>query len=194
MKYKLMSISGMGLSPEGDSYVVSILDEDNENIMGIVIKVHDAYSLAANLSDSDNLSSFGIDKNGIYDFLEEISDLSNIEYKKFEIQSIDSGIFNTYLYIDKDGEETRIKVDVGPGLILSAKYNLPIFTSIELLDKVGFNPRDLVDGEELEGIIDEGPESDLEFLNSELEKALSEENYELAAKIRDDIKNIDSSN
>ncbi len=92
------------------------------------------------------------------------------------------GVFYSYIYLKKENDIYRIDARTSDAVALAIRLNAPIHISEALLEK------ECVRVDE-EGEITIAPQEDvtLEDLKAALEKAVKEENYELASVLRDKI-------
>jgi bifunctional DNase/RNase len=104
-------------------------------------------------------------------------------------------IFFSELHLQKDDESFVIDARTSDAVALAVRSDSPIFIKAEILDIVG-TVVEADEDEEVAGETTEPPTSysdkELEAmsvrdLNGMLEEALNEENYELAARLRDAI-------
>lgn len=105
------------------------------------------------------------------------------------IYRVDNGVFYSYLYLKADEAIVRIDARTSDAIILALRMKAPILIYEEILNaeclKLGGNtdPMDGLAPEQDEFL----QEDKLEMLNNALQDAINEENYELAAKLRDQI-------
>ena len=105
------------------------------------------------------------------------------------IYRVDNGVFYSYLYLKADEAIVRIDARTSDAIILALRMKAPILIYEEILNaeclKLGGNtdPMDGLAPEQDELL----QEDKLEMLNNALQDAINEENYELAAKLRDQI-------
>ncbi len=102
---------------------------------------------------------------------------------------------NTYYAVIHIRHEMELyEVDSRPSdaIALAVRENIPIFVEEEVMEKGGYVPEEIEQGAETK----EGEttvSSRLEKLKKELQEAVEKEEYERAARIRDEIKKIESS-
>ncbi|MDD3036795.1 bifunctional nuclease domain-containing protein [Bacteroides sp.] len=104
------------------------------------------------------------------------------------------GIFYSYIYLKKDDEITRIDARTSDAIALAVRANCPILIydsilereCLHLLDEASPRGKDSDSGEEEQGRATSTNANSIS-LEEELEKAIKDENYELAAHIRDQI-------
>ena len=121
-----------------------------------------------------------------------------IDVQEVFIHSLVEGIFYCKMIINNGVEETEVECGVGDGITLALVYDCPIMIKTDVLDSAGINMND--DGSEIDEIevdIDEKPKSkskkrvvSVEDLEIMMHKALENEEYEIAAEIRDRIQEL----
>lgn len=103
------------------------------------------------------------------------------------IYKAEKGIFYSYIYLKKENEIIRIDSRTSDAIALAVRADCPILIYESILDSecIRMSPED-------EQEVSENPEendgSSAMSLEEELEQAINNEDYELAAKIRDQIK------
>ena len=109
------------------------------------------------------------------------------------IYRVENNVFFSYLYFQKDFGVMRVDARTSDALALAVRMNAPIFTYRELLDNalIGKNcfikvDEDLEEFKEIK-VVTPGIDS----LKEQLNEAIKKEDYELAAKLRDQLKDFD---
>lgn len=109
------------------------------------------------------------------------------------IYRVENGVFYSYLYLKADEAIVRIDARTSDAIILALRMKAPILIYEEILDaeclKLDEGSTDPMDGlapEQDEFL----QEEKLEMLKKALQDAIQEENYEAAAKLRDQINQI----
>ena len=129
-----------------------------------------------------------------HDLFKNICNGFNIKVKKIVISSINiDGIFSSIIYLeDNDGKEIEMDSRTSDAVAIAVRFNAPIFTYEAIMDESGILlDKDIIDSK-TENVNSQknsnifASESD-ESLLENLEKAISNEDYELASKIRDEI-------
>lgn len=112
----------------------------------------------------------------------------NVSLLRILIYKVEKGIFSSYLYM-KSGETIfRIDARTSDAVILSLKLGAPILIYDDILEEECLHiEKD--DAESYAGL-EETDEERLSSLEAAMQKAISEENYEKAAILRDRIKQI----
>jgi len=119
-----------------------------------------------------------------------------IKIREVVINKFEEGIFFSQLVCEYNGETTRIDSRTSDAVALAIRFKCPIYAFENIIDEAG-----IVMEEGQETGAEEGEESKIteepgsggfdEFLTEELEeklkKAVTDENYEEASKLRDEI-------
>ena len=114
----------------------------------------------------------------------------NISLKEVVINNLLDGVFYARLVCEKDGEELEIDSRTSDALAMAVRFDCPIYTYEFILDAAGVILEESSSKTKKEKPAEPKASLDnmnVEELNEMLEKVLSEENYEKAAKIRDEI-------
>jgi bifunctional DNase/RNase len=127
-----------------------------------------------------------------HDLFKSFADEFGITIKEVVINKFQEGIFYSLLVCEKDGETTFIDSRTSDAVALALRFNCPVYCERSIIDEAGID----MNIEEM-GDLDSEPIEDsttpygthtLEELEELLQKAVEEENYEEASKIRDEIK------
>ncbi|TGM31025.1 bifunctional nuclease family protein [Leptospira biflexa] len=112
---------------------------------------------------------------------------------KITIEEIVDSTFYAKIQLRKDEEIITLDARPSDSIALALRANAPIFIAKSVLDETGIIMKeDEIQGENLssEKKIQALPKSNLQILEETLENALKTEDYETAAKIRDQIKKL----
>lgn len=104
------------------------------------------------------------------------------------------GVFYSYLYIKREEEIIRIDARTSDAIALAVRADCAIFVYESILESECIRITDTESDEDTEEDTEEGkhqpqPEN-LATLEDALSKAIKEEKYELAARLRDEIKRL----
>ncbi len=119
------------------------------------------------------------------------------ELERIEITALKEGTFFAKLIMMQD--EKKLVIDTRPSdaMGIAVRKKCPIFIADAVVDEAGIPLSSITEQSEKAGAEEVSPEeaysSEKTRLEAELEKAVSEENYEEAAKIRDKLKELDDS-
>ena len=118
----------------------------------------------------------------------------DIRVQKVVISSIKDGIFSSIIYcVDNKGKEIKLDARTSDAVAIAVRFNAPIFTYLAIMEDAGIIlDKDITPSVETKKV--GFPEIESEFaslslneLEEALDKAVSEEDYEHASKIRDEI-------
>ena len=118
----------------------------------------------------------------------------DIRVQKVVISSIKDGIFSSIIYcVDNNGKEIELDARTSDAVAIAVRFNAPIFTYLVIMEDAGIIlDKDITPSVETKKV--GFPEIESEFaslslneLEEALDKAVSEEDYERASKIRDEI-------
>lgn len=119
-----------------------------------------------------------------------------INIKEVIINKFEEGIFFSQLICDLDGVESTIDSRTSDAVALAIRFNCPIYAYENILEEAGIVMDD-DEEESVEGKVEQKGETTfhgrfedylLEELEEMLKKAVDDENYEEASKIRDEIR------
>lgn len=105
-----------------------------------------------------------------------------IELKKILIYKAKDGVFYSYLYYDRDGEEYKIDSRTSDAIALALRYKCPMYTTEDIMETEHLH--DLGEGKFSVPITSVS----VELLEDALQKAIDKEDYETASQIRDEIR------
>ena len=105
-----------------------------------------------------------------------------IELKKILIYKAKDGVFYSYLYFEKDGEEYKIDSRTSDAIALALRYKCPMYTTEDIMETEHLH--DLGEGKFSVPITSVS----VELLEDALQKAIDKEDYETASQIRDEIR------
>ncbi len=191
-----LTVKGLSYSErQTGAYALLLAVVEGQRKLPIVIGVSEAQSIAIALEKSVNAP-----RPLTHDLFKNILQLYHIDLREVIIHKMKDGIFFANLITVQNGKEAMVDARPSDAVALAVRFKCPIYTTEEVLDKAGMiledeneNPTTIaVEDEEEEMIEAEDHRSDIERaslkdLNNMLKNALAQENYELAASIRDEI-------
>jgi bifunctional DNase/RNase len=177
---------------QSQSYAVLLAETEGQRKLPIVIGAFEAQAIAV------AIEKLTINRPLTHDLVKNLLESFDIELKEVIIDNLQDGIFYAKLICVKDGEEMDIDSRTSDALALAVRFNCPIYTYAFILDSAGT----ILTDEEQESVPVKDELSDLAEeietgddlskvsvtdLKASLEEALSNEDYEKAARIRDEI-------
>ena len=183
----------LGLSygqSQAGSYVVVLSEKKGKRKLPIVIKPSDAQQIALKIEGMKSPRPL------THDLFKTITDAYSIDIQEVYIYAILEGIFYTKMVTSNGLEDVEVECTAGDGIALSIVYGCPLYASKEVLDISGVYIND--DGstmsedemdmeEDLEEFRPAKRVVSIEDLEHMMEDALANEEYEIAAELRDRI-------
>tara|TARA_R110001583_G_scaffold8413_6_gene40212 strand:- start:6588 stop:7199 length:612 start_codon:yes stop_codon:yes gene_type:complete len=193
-----LNIKGISYSQtQSGAYALVLSEVDGSRTLPIVIGAFEAQSIAIALE-----KEIKPPRPLTHDLFKTFADRFLIIIKQVIIHKLVDGVFYSSLICERDNIEEIIDTRTSDAIALATRFNAPIFTYENILDKAGIYLKmkdELGPGDEddlgIEKLI-ETPKpiqkstfskETLKQLNEKLDKAVQNEDYELAAKIRDEI-------
>jgi uncharacterized protein len=191
-----LNIKGISYSQtQNGAYALILREVDGERKLPIVIGAFEAQSIAIALE-----KEIKPPRPLTHDLFKSFSDRFQIVVKQVIIHKLVDGVFYSSIICERDKIEEIIDARTSDAIALALRFNAPIFTYKNILDKAGIflnlpandeDPEDVLN----EDIVFEEPETNttnhshltLKELNEALGEAVNNEDYESAAKIRDEI-------
>ncbi|NDW13217.1 DNA helicase UvrB [Bacteroides sp. 214] len=124
-----------------------------------------------------------------HDLFATTLDEFNILVEKIHIYRAKDGVFFSYIYFRSDNQAKKIDSRTSDAIGIALRFNAPIYIESSILAEEGFTPSEEITNEELveEDAAAIHKEDQLTNLKLALEKAIQDENYELASVLRDEI-------
>lgn len=129
-----------------------------------------------------------------HDLFKNILDNLECRVKKACVHDLKNDIFYATLFLEKDGLDSEIDARPSDAVALAMRFSAPIYVSEEVMDRAGLIiPPDMEVGSKPESAVDTKT-SKIEALQKQINKAIEEERYEDAARLRDEITKLTASN
>ena len=195
-----LTIKGISYSQtQTGAYALVLSEMEGSRTLPIIIGAFEAQSIAIALE-----KEIRPPRPLTHDLFKTFSDRFSIEIKEVIIHKLVDGVFFSSLICQKDGVEEVIDARTSDAIAIAVRFQAPIFTYENILDKAGvflkiedeLGLNDLSETEEISSGTQDLLKVDntsldskvsVSELNDQLDKAVADENYELAAKIRDEI-------
>ena len=198
-----LKIKGISYSQTQNGAYALILNEvDGDRKLPIVIGAFEAQSIAIALE-----KEIKPPRPLTHDLFKNFSDRFDIVIKQVIIHKLVDGVFYSSIICERDKIEEIIDARTSDAIALALRFSAPIFTYKTILDKAGiflkFSSKDKEESDDsimVDEILQEGATVEIEQgatdgyteltideLNKELDKAVTNEDYEKAAELRDEI-------
>lgn len=196
-----LNIKGISYSQtQSGAYALILSEENGDRKLPIVIGAFEAQSIAIALE-----KDIRPPRPLTHDLFKNFSDRFNIVVKQVIIHKLVDGVFYASLICEREGVEEIIDARTSDAIALALRFSSPIFTYKNILEKAGIilkiNPKE--DEKLDESLIYEEVDLDTESvdnsdnidykhynlseLKEQLKAAVKDEDYETAAKLRDEI-------
>jgi bifunctional DNase/RNase len=199
MSLILLTIKGISYSQtQSGAYALVLSEIEGTRTLPIIIGAFEAQSIAIALE-----TEIRPPRPLTHDLFKTFSDTFEINIKEVIIHKLVDGVFFSSLVCERDGKEEILDTRTSDAIAIAVRFNAPIYTHENILDKAGVylkveeemalqntqEPAEIsLDIEELVKK-DENNFSRLSLkeLHNLLNNAVTDENYEMAAKLRDEI-------
>ena len=190
-----LEISGIAYSQtQSGSYVLTLSEAAGKRKLPIVIGGFEAQAIAV------ELEKMIPNRPLTHDLIKSFCITYDVIIKEVLIYKFVEGVFYSKLICEKDGAISEIDSRTSDAIAVGVRFNSPIFTLSNVLEEAGITS-DQEDAFESDSIYEEEEDvfreeqelsslvnDSIQDLEKQLQEALENENYELASKLRDEIK------
>lgn len=184
-----LEIVGLSYSQtQSGAYALVLAEENGTRRLPIIIGGFEAQAIAIELEKMTPTRPL------THDLFKNFALAYDITIKEILIYNLVEGIFYAKLVCDRQGEIIEIDARTSDAIAIGVRFNCPVFTYESILSSAGIQ---LDDTDEFSGTpeLEEAENNQpkgyssmtLDELEVKLDEALSNEDYELASKIRDEI-------
>ena len=193
-----LTIKGISYSQtQSGAYALVLSEVNGTRTLPIIIGAFEAQSIAIALE-----KEIRPPRPLTHDLFKTFSDRFSIKINQIIIHKLVDGVFYSSLICERDGIEEVIDTRTSDAIALAVRFQAPIFTYENILDKAGIYLKldeeliieEDLESDEIEFSLDEETQDSKSYshlslreLNEQLNEAVANENYELAAEIRDEI-------
>jgi len=189
-----LEISGIAYSQtQSGSYVLTLSEASGNRKLPIVIGGFEAQAIAV------ELEKMIPNRPLTHDLVKSFCMSFDVAIKEVLIYKFVEGVFYAKLICERDGVLTEIDSRTSDAIAVGVRFNSPIYTFSNVLEDAGIT-RDQEDAFESDSLVSQDDSleleesstgyasSSMEELEKQLQDALEKEDYELASKLRDEIK------
>jgi bifunctional DNase/RNase len=194
-----LTIKGISYSQtQSGAYALVLNEMEGTRTLPIIIGAFEAQSIAIALE-----AEIKPPRPLTHDLFKTFSDRFKINVKEVIIHKLVDGVFFSSLICEKDGKEEVIDTRTSDAIAIAVRFDAPIYTYENILDKAGVYLKieeemafeNKQEPSDVSFELEELPEKDendfsslsLKELHNQLNNAVASEDYEIAAKIRDEI-------
>ena len=187
----LVEVKRISYYPPSKGYAVLLQEKDGTRSLPIIVGSSEAQAIALYLEGVD------MPRPMTHDLLINVLEILDSEINRVSIARMDNGTFFAEIEVT-NVQVGEIVIDPRPSdaIPIALRTLAPIYVSNEVMDRAGIDNfstesevAEPITSEELTK--EESGETVLENLNEALEKAITEEEYEVAARLRDRIKQLE---
>ena len=192
---KKIKLNILGLSynqTQTDAYALVLSEAEGTRRIPIIIGAVEAQAIAIQLEGLKPPRPL------THDLFLNVALAFNIEIKEVLIHKLEEGIFYAEIVCEQNKNRIRVDLRTSDAIALALRFECPIYTTEEIIEKAGIimefeegnvENENVESNETKEGstVRINYSEYSLEELNDLLDSAISEEDYEKASQIRDEI-------
>ncbi|NTU97998.1 MAG: bifunctional nuclease family protein [Chlorobiaceae bacterium] len=198
MRKLQVDILGLSTSPHTNgAYALILYELEGKRKLPIIIGGFEAQAIALKLENIKPPRPF------THDLFKNIADVFNLHVNEVIIDELHNETFYAKVVCEANGEVHEIDARPSDAIAIAVRFNAPLFVTEEIMNEAGIREEQKEDGEEGEEEVTPEAEEQialpvtsenrLEELQTALNEAISNENYEEAARLRDEISRLKSS-
>ncbi|TYQ00366.1 hypothetical protein C7447_101978 [Tenacibaculum adriaticum] len=193
-----LTIKGISYSQtQSGAYALVLSEMEGTRTLPIIIGAFEAQSIAIALE-----KEIRPPRPLTHDLFKTFADRFKINIKQIIIHKLVDGVFFSSLICEREGIEEVIDTRTSDAIALAVRFQAPIYTYENILDKAGIYLKldeeitfeEDLDPDEIEIALEKESSKEEDFsvfslqeLHEQLNEAVANEDYELAAQIRDEI-------
>jgi len=191
-------ILGLSSSPStGGAYAILLKEVDGKRRLPIIIGAFEAQAIALEIEGIKPPRPL------THDLLKQLTDNLGATVLEINVDELRENTFYAKIIFELSGLTQELDARPSDAIALAVRAQAPIYVSETVLEAAGFLPSDETEAVELSDLNMETEKSKkkpqtketrLATLQSKLREAIESEEYERAAKIRDDIQKLTSDN
>lgn len=192
-----MTIENISVSNLG--FIVFLKKEGDARVLPIFIGANEAHSIAIAFNNQEAPRPL------THDLMKNILTVVGCEVTKVQVTSLEENTFYGRIFLEKEGIES-FDVDSRPSdaIALALRYEIPIFVHSDVFESASLLLKE--QGEETDSDSEESsgeteveeaprrPQTPINRIQERLQAAIKEEKYEVAAKLRDELKRLQQEN
>lgn len=189
-----MDILGLSTSPgSGGAYALILNEVEGNRRLPIIIGTFEAQAIALELEHIKPPRPM------THDLLRNVIQSFNTYVKQIYINELKEGTFFAQVIYDYDGSSIEQDARPSDAIALAIRFDAPIYVDDSILEEAGIlsdeqsediDETSMFEEKEKKGETEATPDSRLKTLEKNLASAIAEEDYERAAKIRDEIRKL----
>ncbi len=197
MRKLQVDILGLSTSPHTNgAYALILYELEGKRKLPIIIGGFEAQAIALKLENIKPPRPF------THDLFKNIAEAFHLHVNEIIIDELHNETFYAKVVCEMNGEVHEIDARPSDAIAIAVRFNAPLYVTEEIMNEAGIKDEQKEEGEEDEVPLEPDEEMPasllrtealLEDLQSELNDAINNENYEEAARLRDEISRMKSS-
>ena len=190
MRKLQVDILGLSTSPHTNgAYALILYELEGKRKLPIIIGGFEAQAIALKLENIRPPRPF------THDLFKNIADAFHLHVNEIIIDELHHETFYAKVVCEVNGEVHEIDARPSDAIAIAVRFNAPLYVTEEIMDEAGIKEEQKEEDEAAvvepgEVIDDEDTSDTLLNLQTALDEAISKENYEEAAKLRDEISRL----
>ena len=181
----LVDILGLTTSPSsGGAYALILRESEGVRRLPIIIGAFEAQSIALEMEGIKPPRPL------THDLMKNIIDIAGVTLSEVTINELRDGTFFAILNVDSQEIDSR----PSDAIALAVRFGVPIYVNEEVMNEAAFVPDEEVGQPSPSQTSPVRPAGNrtmtLQQLQAKLNEAIAKEDYELAAKIRDEVRRM----
>ncbi|MEI6847299.1 MAG: bifunctional nuclease family protein [Chlorobiaceae bacterium] len=194
MRKLQVDILGLSTSPHTNgAYALILYELEGTRKLPIIIGGFEAQAIALKLENITPPRPFS------HDLFKNIADAFHLHVNEVVIDELHNETFYAKVVCEANGEVHEIDARPSDAIAIAVRFNAPLFVTESIMNEAGIKDEEKQNGSE-EGYTESkdmpvaplSPDARLNELKSALSDAISNENYEEAARLRDEISRLTS--
>ena len=190
-------ILGLSSSPStGGAYAILLREIDGSKRLPIIIGAFEAQAIALEIEGIKPPRPL------THDLLKQLTDSLGATVIEIVIDELRDNTFFAKIILEISGFSQEIDARPSDAIALAVRTQAPIYVAAAVMDAAAFVPSEETDEQTSSNVISDktdsktpaSKEAKIAALHNKLREAIEGEEYERAAKIRDQIKNLTSEN
>lgn len=181
-----MTIMGLTTTPgTSGAYALVLTEKSGSRRLPIVIGGFEAQAIAL------ELESIRPPRPMTHDLMKEMLERTDAAVHSIYIHTLEEGTFFAQIFVENDKGTLELDARPSDAIAIAIRFEAPIYVAKEVLDEAGlYSDDEPSGGSAKQSSPKESPKTKLETLEEELQMAIDTENYEKAAKLRDQIQSL----
>ncbi|NHQ59929.1 bifunctional nuclease family protein [Chlorobium sp. BLA1] len=196
MRKLQVDILGLSTSPHTNgAYALILYELEGKRKLPIIIGGFEAQAIALKLENIKPPRPF------THDLFKNIADAFHLHVNEIIIDELHNETFYAKVVCEVNGEVHEIDARPSDAIAIAVRFNAPLFVTEEIMNEAGIREEQKEEGEEeipAEAeeempLVSSSLDARLDELQNALNEAISNENYEEAARLRDELSRLKSS-